>query len=138
MRRLISILVLITSTPILAEVVIPLEESQSETAYFLSSSIPEKTLVPLLKSAQAKKIPVYFNGLIDNSMEKTARYLLKLIQKYQVSGIQIDPLRFDYYGITQVPALVKRCGNQFDLIYGSVALDEALTHINRHGQCRDE
>ncbi|SPP32639.1 hypothetical protein ARAF_3006 [Arsenophonus endosymbiont of Aleurodicus floccissimus] len=90
---------------------------------FLSSSIPEKTLLPLLKSAQVKGIPVYFNDLIDNSMEKTARYLLNLMQKYQVAGIQIDPLRFDNYGITQIPALVKRCGKDFDILYGaSVAL----------------
>ncbi len=116
----------------------PLEGITQETAYFLSSSIPEKTLVPLLKSAQAKGIPVYFNGLIDNSMEKTARYLLNLIQKYQVAGIQVDPLRFDYYGITQVPALVKRCGKDFDIVYGSVALEEGLTQIHQHGACRDE
>lgn len=138
MRRLMLLLVLLTSIPSQANNGMPLNTSTIETAYFLSSSIPKKTLVPLLKSAQAKQIPVYFNGLIDNSMEKTARYLLTLIQKYQVNGIQIDPLRFDYYGITQVPALVKRCANQFDVIYGSLALDEGLAHINRHGECRDE
>ncbi|WP_238337577.1 TrbC family F-type conjugative pilus assembly protein [Arsenophonus endosymbiont of Aphis craccivora] len=94
--------------------------------------------MPFLKSAQAKQIPVYFNGLIDNSMEKTARYLLNLIQKYQLAGIQVDPLRFDYYGINQVPALVKRCGKTFDVVYGSVALEEGLTQISRHGLCIDE
>ncbi|MDR5614294.1 MAG: TrbC family F-type conjugative pilus assembly protein [Arsenophonus sp.] len=75
---------------------------------------------------------------MDNSMEKTAHYLLNLIQKYQVAGIQVDPLRFGYYGITQVPALVKRCGKDFDIVYGSVAIEEGLTQINRHGACRDE
>ncbi|HGJ5857831.1 type-F conjugative transfer system pilin assembly protein TrbC [Arsenophonus nasoniae] len=140
MRKLtlLSLLILLISATTPAEEGMPLEGIQQETAYFLSSSIPEKTLVPLLKSAQAKGIPVYFNGLIDNSMEKTARYLLNLIQKYQVAGIQVDPLRFDYYGITQVPALVKRCGKTFDIVYGSVALEEGLTQITRHGACRDE
>ncbi|WP_334472919.1 type-F conjugative transfer system pilin assembly protein TrbC [Arsenophonus sp. PmNCSU2021_1] len=140
MRKLTlrSLLILLISATTMAEEGMPLEGVKQETAYFLSSSIPEKTLVPLLKSAQIKQIPVYFNGLIDNSMEKTARYLLNLIQKYQVAGIQIDPLRFDYYGITQVPALVKRCGNTFDVVYGSLALDEGLTQITRHGACRVE
>lgn len=140
MRKLplLSLLILLVSVTTPAEESMPLEGITQETAYFLSSSIPEKTVVPLLKSAQMKQIPVYFNGLIDNSMEKTARYLFNLMQKYQVSGIQIDPLRFDYYGITQGPALVKRCGKVFDIVYGSVALDEGLTQINRHGACRDE
>ncbi|WP_334472444.1 type-F conjugative transfer system pilin assembly protein TrbC [Arsenophonus sp. PmNCSU2021_1] len=135
---LLSLLILLASATTQAEEGAPLASVQQETAYFLSSSIPEKTLVPLLKSAQTKGIPVYFNGLIDNSMEKTARYLLNLMQKYQVAGIQIDPLRFDDYGITQVPALVKRCGKTFDVVYGSVALDEGLIQISRHGACRDE
>ncbi|WP_290604097.1 type-F conjugative transfer system pilin assembly protein TrbC [Arsenophonus sp. ENCA] len=140
MRKLtlLSLLILLASATSKAEEGMSLEGVTQETAYFLSSSIPEKTLVPLLKSAQMKQIPVYFNGLIDNSMEKTARYLLNLIKKYQVSGIQIDPLRFDYYGITQVPALVKRCGKTFDIVYGSVALEEGLTQISRHGVCGDE
>jgi conjugal transfer pilus assembly protein TrbC len=74
---LLSLLILLISATTPAEEGMPLEGVQQETAYFLSSSIPEKTLVTLFKSAQAKGIPVYLNGLIDNSMEKPpATYLI--------------------------------------------------------------
>ncbi|MBT0513757.1 type-F conjugative transfer system pilin assembly protein TrbC [Morganella morganii subsp. morganii] len=115
-----------------------MESNQYETAYFLSASIPEKTLASLIRSAESRGIPVYFNGLIDDSVDKTAKYILYLVRKYKINGIEIDPNRFEYYGIKAVPALVKRCGEKFDIIYGSVAIKESLELIESEGECANE
>ena len=88
-----------------------------------------------MKAAEAKNIPVYFRGLINDNMDQTAKYMLNLITTYKVRGIQIDPVRFDRYGVKQVPALVRKCGDRFDIVYGNVALNQALDMINQRGEC---
>jgi len=110
--------------------------TENETAYFLSSSLPDKELALLMKSAEAKNIPVYFRGLINDNMDQTAKYMLNLITTYKVRGVQIDPVRFERYGVKQVPALVKKCGDHFDIVYGNLALNQALDMINQRGDCR--
>ncbi|KNE88606.1 hypothetical protein PSTG_17976 [Puccinia striiformis f. sp. tritici PST-78] len=71
----------------------PLDESPNETAYFLSASLPEKDLVPLIQAAEKHNMPVYFRGLINNDMKTTANYIQYLVGKYHIAGINIDPLR---------------------------------------------
>jgi type-F conjugative transfer system pilin assembly protein TrbC len=56
------------------------------------------------------QVPVYFRGLVSDSMEKTAKYIQYLSSKYGVSGVQIDPVRFSEYQINNVPAYVEKCG----------------------------
>lgn len=114
-----------------------MESNPDETVYFLSASIPEKTLASLIRAAESRGIPVYFNGLIDDSVDKTAKYILYLVQKYKINGIEIDPYRFEYYGIKAVPALVRRCGDNFDVIYGSGSLKESLNLIESEGDCKN-
>ncbi|WP_217550843.1 TrbC family F-type conjugative pilus assembly protein, partial [Pantoea sp. GbtcB22] len=86
--------------------------TENETAYFLSTSLLVKELALLMKAAEAKNIPVYFRGLIIDNMDQTAKYMLNLITTYKVRGIQIDPVRFERYGVKQVPALVGKCGER--------------------------
>jgi len=107
-----------------------------EMAFFLSTSIPEKQLAILIKAAEARGIPVYLRGLVHDSMEQTAQYMLHLVSQYQVRGVLIDPVRFERYGVKQVPALVQSCGERFDILYGNVALSDALTLLAERGECR--
>jgi conjugal transfer pilus assembly protein TrbC len=125
------------SLPVLAEDGTQVISTENETAYFLSSSLPDKELAILMKAAEAKNIPVYFRGLINDNMDQTAKYMLNLITTYKVRGIQIDPVRFERYGVKQVPALVKKCGDHFDIVYGNVALNQALDMISQRGDCRN-
>ena len=127
---------LVSSLPALAADGTQVSSTENETAYFLSSSLPDKELALLMKAAEAKNIPVYFRGLINDNMDQTAKYMLNLITTYKVRGIQIDPVRFDRYGVKQVPALVKKCGEHFDIVYGNVALSQALDMFNQRGECR--
>ncbi|NIF23924.1 type-F conjugative transfer system pilin assembly protein TrbC [Pantoea sp. Acro-835] len=111
-------------------------QTENETAYFLSSSVPEKELAILMKAAQDRQIPVYFRGLVNDNMEVTAKFMMHMVTTYHLQGIQIDPVRFERYGVRQVPALVKKCGEHFDIVYGNVALGQALDMINQRGECR--
>ena len=114
----------------------PLEEKENELAYFVSFSIPEKQLVTLIREAEQHEIPVYIRGLINTDMKRTAKAVLYLAQKYNVQGVLIDPLRFEHYGINAVPALVKKCGEKFDVIHGNVELKQALSLMASQGECK--
>ncbi|GJI56962.1 hypothetical protein HEMROJRC1_20740 [Rodentibacter sp. JRC1] len=114
----------------------PVEDKENELAYFVSFSIPEKQLVTLIRAAEHQKIPVYIRGLIHNDMKRTAKAILYLAQKYNVQGMLVDPLRFEHYDIQAVPALVKKCGQKFDVIYGNVDLKQALDLIANQGECK--
>ncbi|MGV5030223.1 type-F conjugative transfer system pilin assembly protein TrbC [Klebsiella pneumoniae subsp. ozaenae] len=119
-----------------AETSPPYEEAQNEKAYFLSSSIPEKILVTLMQSAEKNHVPVYFRGLISDSVEKTAKYIQYLSSKYGVSGVQIDPVRFSEYQINNVPAYVEKCGPNFDVVYGNVSIENSQMMIKKRGDCK--
>lgn len=110
--------------------------TENEADYFLSASVPEKEMAILMKAAESRDVPVYFRGLVGDSMEQTAKYMMYMVSNYKVRGVQIDPVRFDRYGVKQVPALVKKCGDRFDIVYGNVALNQALSMIERRGDCR--
>jgi len=110
-------------------------ETQNEMAYFLSSSIPEKELAILMKGAEARQIPVYFRGLVNDNMEQTAQYMMHLVTTYHVKGVQVDPVRFEKYGVKQVPALVRKCGSQSDILYGNLSFNDALKIMDTQGDC---
>ena len=112
------------------------DDVQNEKAYFLSSSIPEKTLVALMQSAEKIQVPVYFRGLVSDSMEKTAKYIQYLSSKYGVSGVQIDPVRFSEYQINNVPAYVEKCGAKFDVVFGNVSIENSQMMIKKRGDCK--
>ncbi len=114
----------------------PLDYNDNEVAYFVSFSIPEPQLVALIKEAENHNIPIYIRGLVKNDMRATTKAMLYLATKYDVKGLLVDPVRFDYYGIEAVPALVKKCGSQFDVVFGNVNLVEALALIKSKGDCK--
>lgn len=142
MKKLIIGLILATSFSVNAEMQYiqneypPIENKENEWAYFVSFSIPEKQLVLLIKDAEQKGIPVYIRGLLHNDMKRTANAVLYLAQKYNVQGVLIDPIRFENYNIELVPALVKKCGEKFDVISGNIELNQAQTLINSKGECK--
>lgn len=114
----------------------PLDLSENELGYFVSFSIPEKQLVALMKAAEKRNIPIYLNGLVNNTVEDTAKVMMYLTQKYELQGVLIDPVRFNYYGIKSVPALVKKCGANFDVVFGNLNLEQSLALIKSEGDCQ--
>lgn len=103
--------------------------------YFVSFSIPEAGLKQMVPEATQLGIPSLINGLIDNDFRKTASAVFELTKDSGEGGVQIDPKTFAQYGITQVPALVVRCEQGFDVMYGNIRLISAIERIASSGDC---
>ncbi|MEX9747587.1 type-F conjugative transfer system pilin assembly protein TrbC [Providencia rettgeri] len=103
--------------------------------YFVSFSIPEAGLKQMVPEATQLGIPTLINGLIDNDFRKTASAVFELTKDSGEGGVQIDPKTFAQYGITQVPALVVRCEQGFDVMYGNIRLISAIERIASSGDC---
>ncbi|HEM8293652.1 type-F conjugative transfer system pilin assembly protein TrbC [Providencia vermicola] len=112
-------------------------EQESSFVYFVSFSIPEAGLKQMVPEATQLGIPTLINGLIDNDFRKTATAVFELTKDSGEGGVQIDPKTFAQYGITQVPALVVRCEQGFDVMYGNIRLVSAIERIASSGDCRD-
>lgn len=105
--------------------------------YFVSFSIPEAGLKQMVPEATQLGIPTLINGLIDNDFRKTASAVFELTKDSGEGGVQIDPKTFAQYGITQVPALVVRCEQGFDVMYGNIRLLSAIERIASSGDCHE-
>ncbi|OAD97952.1 type-F conjugative transfer system pilin assembly protein TrbC [Pantoea sp. OXWO6B1] len=103
--------------------------------YFVSLGIPQEGLLPMLEDARRFGIPATIRGLVDNDFRKTASMMFDLSKKDKQAGVQIDPTLFRQYGIKAVPALVVTCGAEFDVIYGSLELKQALKEVQQRGDC---
>lgn len=100
-----------------------------EPMVFVSFSMPEVLLKQTLAEAADYQIPVFLNGLIANSMAKTAEKLMSLSQAIPNLTLEIDPTAFERFGIHQVPALVVAEGHRFDVLYGNLRIKEGLYRL---------
>lgn len=100
-----------------------------EPMVFVSFSMPEVLLKQTLAEASSYQIPVLLNGLIDNSMAKTAEKLMVLTETMPDLTLQIDPTAFERFGIHQVPALVVAEGRRFDVLTGNLQIREGLYRL---------
>ncbi|QDP73725.1 type-F conjugative transfer system pilin assembly protein TrbC (plasmid) [Legionella israelensis] len=107
-----------------------------EKRLFVSFSMPETLLSQSFGQAERLHVTVVFNGLIDNSMPKTALRLSELVSQYPELSIQIDPVAFEDFGIDAVPALVVSQGPIFDVVRGNLSLSDALALIHERGQLK--
>ncbi|MDA0910338.1 MAG: type-F conjugative transfer system pilin assembly protein TrbC [Proteobacteria bacterium] len=117
---------------------------------FISFSMPKSLIIQMSMQAAKYHIPVIIRGLVDNKMPKTLQYILDIQQlakkeNLKFSGVSIDPVWFDQFDITAVPALVvtqrpanciyqKMCPNQpFDVVYGNQSIHDSLMDIADNG-----
>lgn len=103
------------------------------TSVFVSFSMPKDLIEAVFKDASSHDVPVYLNGLIEDDMRKTLSRIFEYSQKYPKLSVQIDPFAFEKYHIDRVPALVVEQGNQFDVLYGNVTIDDGLLWLKRKG-----
>jgi conjugal transfer pilus assembly protein TrbC len=103
---------------------------------FVSFSMPNDLIEAVFKDASHHNVPVYLNGLIDDDMRKTLSRIFEYSQKYPNLSVQIDPFAFEKYQIDRVPALVVEKGNQFDVLYGNVTIEDGLLWLKRKGDVR--
>ncbi|WP_449632466.1 type-F conjugative transfer system pilin assembly protein TrbC [Rahnella aceris] len=106
-----------------------------QALYFVSLGIPEEGLLPMFADARRFGIPATLRGLLDNDFRKTASVMFELSKKDKEAGVQIDPTLYQQYGIKAVPALVVTCQGNYDVLYGSLPVKQALEEVVRRGDC---
>lgn len=117
----------------------------------VSFSMPEALLLEMASEADAWNIPVVIKGLMDGDFQATFNKVLELQEHAKkegrtLPGISIDPIWFEQFEVTAVPALVvterpssceyqKNCPNQpYDKVVGNVSIRKALEVIAERGQ----
>lgn len=95
---------------------------------FISFSMPKESIKGWINEGKKIHAPVIIRGLVNNSFKDTVSKLTELMSDNQ-GGVQLDPVLFNEYNIKQVPAVVVKNNNQYDVVYGDVHLDYALQSI---------
>ena len=111
------------------------EKKTFSAIYFVSLGLPREGLVPMLKDANRFNIPATLRGLRNNDFRQTAAAMFELAKEDKSIGVQIDPTLYSDYHITAIPALVVTCSGHYDVIRGSLPLQEALEKIAEGGDC---
>ena len=101
---------------------------------YVSFSMPKQLLIETLKESAQLNIPAYINGLYRDSMNETALKVMELSKRIPNLNLNIDPTKFERFGIHQVPALVVDDGKAFDVTYGHLTIQEGLTRMSGHGE----
>jgi len=106
---------------------------------FVSFSMPEDSLKALQREVNGVGGQLVIRGLIDNSLKATASAVSGVLDNGR-GGLSIDPPSFSRYHITKVPAFVVTNGqddDDFDVVYGNVTLEAALTELANKGDNAD-
>jgi conjugal transfer pilus assembly protein TrbC len=109
----------------------------SNILIFTSFSMPKNSLRGWINEANTIHAPIIMRGLVNHSFRETTRKVMEVLPNNQ-GGIQIDPTLFKKFRINQVPAVVVSKANclktefceDYDVIYGDVTLEYALTKIS--------
>ncbi|MBD1576956.1 type-F conjugative transfer system pilin assembly protein TrbC [Vibrio sp. S11_S32] len=129
-------------------------EKVSNVLIFTSLALPKTMFTQLLTQADSLHIPVLIRGILKGGMRPTIQALsgrlMKGKDKPLLGGVSIDPRGFKQFGITHVPAFVVvksgKCDNRkqtcedknFDVVYGSMSVSNALDILARKGRFGDE
>jgi conjugal transfer pilus assembly protein TrbC len=114
-------------------------KSDAPIMIFVSFSMPDASIKGWMKEAEIIHAPVVIRGLINNSFKETMKKMAELA-KDNHGGVQLDPTLFQRFHIEKVPAVVvslvqncspnQTCLDDFDVIYGDVTAEYALTKIS--------
>lgn len=128
------------------------EADVSGVVVFASLGMPETSLKQLMTQAAELNIPIVIRGMFNNDFAATAQKVQSLILDKSgesiMGGVEINPIWFKQFKISQVPAFVAikdgeclgepPCSpDNFDIVYGNVSLYHALETISRKGEHGD-
>jgi len=103
-------------------------EMKSDVIVFISFSMPKESIKGWMNEAAKINAPVVIRGLVNNSFRETLNRVNELTGDNK-GGVQIDPMLFREYKVSQVPAVVVRNANDHDVVYGDAHLDYALQTV---------
>jgi len=107
----------------------------NDVGYFISFSMPDLAIQEALRQAQKYHVPVYINGLINDSFADTAQKFIQHFGQNSSYGLGIDPIRFTRFNVNTVPTLVLKCGQQIDKLTGNIPLKNAIEKMATEGDC---
>lgn len=119
--------------------------NENKVIIFVSFSMPEQSIVSLMKDAKRIHASIVIRGLIHNSFKETFLKMASIVKEASGGGVELNPPAFKKYNIQKVPAVVviptnqtcfseKICAEEsFDVIYGDIPLYDALKAIRDHG-----
>ena len=109
--------------------------------YFISFSIPDRSLRKAVEDAERVRAIMVLKGMKNDSMKETMLAIKEFIGEKRVQ-FQIDPVLFEEFKINLVPALVlaknSKCRScekgklALPPIFGDVSLPFALTEMKKH------
>jgi len=121
--------------------------SQPALMVFVSLAMPDQTLQAINQQAARLKVPVFIRGFYHNDLTATVNRIAEIMgidlkepksKQQAFGGFSIDPVRFEAFGINEVPAFVlvdpnvilnDEQGineNDFEVLTGNIALIDAI------------
>ena len=115
---------------------------------FVSLGMPPEVLRQILMEAHQLKIPVVVRGVLHNNFKASAQVLFGILHPANEppieGGVELDPLWFKEFNITEVPAVVaigsaapcfgSSCKTPpYDIVYGNIPIAKALKMIVDEG-----
>lgn len=107
--------------------------SNTQILIFVSQSVPAASIKELWNQAQRVGGKLVFRGLVGGAFKETQNYIHDL-------GIvaDIDPNKFEEFGIIQVPAFVLSKEGKHDKMVGNVSLSGFLEQSSINGDLKEE
>lgn len=112
--------------------------NQSFKVYaFLSFSVPHETWLELSNDLKKVNGTFVLKGIPNNSFIELSKRMQNLDKEGLSIPIQIDPLLFDKFAITQVPSYVVVDGDKFDKVTGNISIKCALNLMGSKGETEE-
>jgi conjugal transfer pilus assembly protein TrbC len=115
------------------------EYRTSDVIIFVSFSMPKESIKTWALEANKIGANVVIKGLVNNSFKDTIATVYEFIKdnqarSVQAQGVVLDPTLFEKFHINKVPAVVVADHfDNYDVVYGDVTLDYALSTIANYG-----
>lgn len=106
----------------------------------VSLSMPESSLIPLLRQAHELGAPVYIQGVLPEGFKATIETINQRLQaqgEQPIGGISIDPHPFKTWGVTRVPTYILQDQGRVDRLTGNITPRAALQQFVISGDNQD-
>lgn len=111
------------------------QKEKTNIYYLISFSMRDESIKEIMRQSSYYGIPVYINGLINNSMKDTTSKFINLFGDKSNYGLGIDPNIFTKFNINSVPVLIIECNSTYDKIAGNIPIYQALEKVAENGDC---
>jgi conjugal transfer pilus assembly protein TrbC len=111
------------------------QKEENNIYYLISFSMRDEAIHEIMQLSSYYGIPVYINGLINNSMRDTTLKFIQLFGDKSNYGLGIDPNVFAKFNINAVPVLIVECNSTYDKVAGNIPISQALAKVAESGDC---